>query len=146
MSATFRAIHRYAPLSARKVRPVADLVRGIDVNTAIENLLYVNRRGAPLLLKVLKSAVANAAQEGGVEAKDLHVESARVNEGPLKQRRMRWRPGPMGRAMPIRKRTCHIEVILGVKKQTGKRARRKVGAAEESTAPKPQGGSEGGES
>ena len=143
MSQTFRAIHRFAPMSARKARPVVDLVRGMDANTAIENLLYVNRRASPMLAKVIKSAVANAAQEGGVEAKSLYIAEARVNEGPLKQRRMRWRPGPMGRAMPIRKRTCHIEVTLGVRPESGKRSRRKA-ATEPKSAP--EAGSEGGES
>ena len=107
-------------MSARKARPVVDLVRGEDANTAMETLLYMNRRAAPLLNKVIKSAVASAAQEGGVEAKDLFIRTLRVNEGPLKQRRLRWRPGPMGRAMPIRKRTCHIEVILGVRGEVEK--------------------------
>lgn len=114
MADSFRAIHRYAPMSARKARLVADVVRGHGVNQALETLSYTHRRAAPMLTKVIRSAMANAAQEGGAEARDLYVQSARVNEGPLKQKRMRWRPGPMGRAMPIAKRTCHIEVILGV--------------------------------
>ena len=80
MSTTYRAIHKFAPMSARKARPVVDLVRGLDANSAIEGLLYINRRAAPMLTKVIKSAVANAAQEGGVEAKELFVQSARINE------------------------------------------------------------------
>ena len=119
MSTLYRATHKYAPMSARKARPVVDMVRGLGADAALEQLLYVNRRAATLLGKVIRSAVANAAQEGGVEAKDLFIAAARVNEGPLKQRRMRWRPGPMGRAMPIRKRTCHIQVDLGVHEQAG---------------------------
>lgn len=110
----FRAIHRYAPTPARKARPVAALVRGRGVNDALEELNYLHRRVAPMMTKVIRSAVANAAQEGGVEVANLFIKVARVNDGPLKQRRLRWRPGPMGRAMPIRKRTCHIEVVLGV--------------------------------
>ena len=114
MADTFRAIHRYAPMSARKARDVATAVRGQGVNQALELLAYTHRRAAPLLTKVIRSAIANAAQEGGAEARDLYIAAARINEGPLKQKRMRWRPGPMGRAMPIHKRTCHIEVTLGV--------------------------------
>lgn len=110
----FSALHRYAPMSARKARPVIDLVRGLSVNLALEELEYIPRRAAPMVKKVIQSAVANAGQEGGVEAGELYVKTARINEGPLKQGRMRWRPAPMGRAMPIRKRTCHIEVTLGV--------------------------------
>ena len=128
----FRAIHRYAPMSARKARPVADLVRGLDVNAALEELEYVHRRAGPMVLKVIRSAVANAGQVGGVEASQLFVKAARVNEGPLKQGRLRWRPAPMGRAQPIRKRTCHIEVVLGVHAAAPKRRRKQT---EEAAAP-----------
>jgi len=121
----FRAIHRYAPMSARKAQPVAVLVRGLGVNAALEQLEYVPRRAAPMLTKVIRSAVANAGQEVGVDAGQLFVKSARVNEGPLKQGRMRWRPAPMGRALPIRKRTCHIEVVLGVMAEEPKPRRAK---------------------
>ena len=122
----FRAIHRYAPMSARKARSVADLVSGRGVNDALEELRYVPRRAAPMLFKVIRSAMANAAQEGGVEAGQLFVKSAIINDGPLKQNRLRWRPGPMGRAMPIHKRTCHIEVVLGVRPTTSRRRQRKA--------------------
>lgn len=131
----FRAIHRYAPMSARKARPVAALVRGLDVNAAMEELEYVHRRAAPMVLKVLRSAVANAGQVGGVEAGQLYVKYAFVNEGPLKQGRIRWRPAPMGRAQPIRKRTCHIEVILGVHDAPKKRRKKKAEKPAEEPAP-----------
>ena len=49
----FRATHRYAPMSARKARPVVDLVRGLDVNSAMEELMYITRRAAPMTLKVI---------------------------------------------------------------------------------------------
>jgi large subunit ribosomal protein L22 len=123
----FRAILRYAPMSGRKARPVVDLVRGQKVNDALETLTFIPKRAAPMLAKLIKSAVANAGQEGGVEASELVVTRARVNDGPLKQGRMRWRPAPMGRAQPIRKRTCHIEVVLeaasGAKKPGPRRRR-----------------------
>lgn len=136
----FRAIHRYAPMSARKARPVVDLVRGLSVNEALEELEYIPRRAAPMLRKVIRSAMANAGQEGGVQANELYVMSARVNDGPLKQGRLRWRPAPMGRALPIRKRTCHIEVILGVRVEE-----RPVRGARKSKATEPQPVSEGEE-
>lgn len=124
MSTTFTAIHRHAPISARKARPVADMVRGKGVNEALEILHYVPRRASTLLMKVIRSAMANAAQEGGAEPSELVVSMTRVNDGPLKQKRLRWRPGPMGRAMPIHKRTCHIHVVLEV---TGNKTRRPSG-------------------
>ena len=128
----FRAIHRYAPMSSRKARPVAALVRGLGVNEALEELEYVHRRAAPMLSKVIRSAIANAGQVGGVEASQLFIKTAVVNEGPLKQGRLRWRPAPMGRATPIRKRTCHIEVVLGVNESSkGQRAKKAVAAESE---------------
>jgi len=102
------------------------------VNAALEELEYVHRRAGPMVLKVIRSAVANAGQVGGVEASQLFVKAARVNEGPLKQGRLRWRPAPMGRAQPIRKRTCHIEVVLGVHAAAPKRRRKQT---EEAAAP-----------
>lgn len=128
----FRAMHRYAPMSARKARPVIDLVRGMSVNQALETLYHIPRRAAPMISKVISSAVANAGQEGGVEASELFVATARVNDGPLKQGRLRWRPAPMGRAMPIRKRTCHIVVELGVAESSG--GRRRAGAGTDEAA------------
>ena len=63
-----------------------------------------------MVRKVLASAVANALQNPSVRASRLVVSQAFVNGGPLLQGRMRFRPGPMGRAMPFRRRTCHIHV------------------------------------
>jgi large subunit ribosomal protein L22 len=114
-SPQFRAIHRFAPMSARKARPVADLVRGLSAQDALDELEFIPRRAAPLLKKVIRSAVANAGQVAGLELTQLYVASARIDDGPLKQGRLRFRPGPMGRACPIHKRTFHIEVILVAK-------------------------------
>lgn len=127
---SYRAIHRYAPMSARKARPVANMVKGLGVNEALEVLEYEPKRAASFLSKVLRSAIANAGQTGGVEAGQLLVKSAVVNDGPLKQGRLRWRPAPQGRAMPIRKRTCHIEVVLDVAEPRGGRRSNKAADTE----------------
>ncbi len=123
----YRARLHYAPMASRKAKQVVDLIRGKSVNQALEQLMYINRRAAPMLSKLLKSAVANASQAGAVDVNELFVKYVVANEGPLKQRRMRFRPGPQGRAMPIRKRTTHFELVLSVretKKGGGRRARR----------------------
>jgi large subunit ribosomal protein L22 len=114
-AAEYRAILRYAPFSARKAKPVVDLIRGKSVDQALDELRYVGKRSAPALFKLVESAAANAGQVGGVQAKDLFVKSCCANEGPLKQKRKRFRPGPRGRAMPILKRTAHLEVVLSVR-------------------------------
>ena len=108
----FTARHRFARITARKARLAADLIRGQEVNQAIELLSFSPRRAAVFYLKVLKSAVANASQDENVDVNNLVVTDARADDGPLLQNRLRWRPGPQGRAMPVRKRTSHLTVVV----------------------------------
>jgi large subunit ribosomal protein L22 len=119
---THKAIHRYAQIGPRKVRLVVDLIRGADVNKAFEILRYCPKRAAYFVEKVLRSAVANAAQDPEVNVNRLVVRETFVDSGPLLQGRLRFRPGPMGRAHPIRKRTCHIHVVLGEGAGEGRKA------------------------
>jgi large subunit ribosomal protein L22 len=106
----FVARHRYARLSARKARLAADVIRGLDVNEALEVLQFSPKRSAAFYLKVLRSAMANASQDEDVDVNRLFVSDSRADDGPLHQNRLRWRPGPQGRAMPFRKRTSHLTV------------------------------------
>jgi len=108
----FTARHRFARLTARKARLAADLIRGLDVNRALEVLQFSPRRASVFYLKVLKSAVANASQDENVDVNKLFVSECRADDGPLQQHRLRWRPGPQGRAMPVRKRTSHLTVVV----------------------------------
>ena len=108
----FTARHRYARLTARKARLIADQVRGLDANQALEVLQFAPQRAAAFYLKVLKSAMANASQDENVNVNRLVVRDCRADDGPLLNNRMRWRPGPQGRAMPYRKRTSHLTVVL----------------------------------
>ncbi|MFQ5747978.1 MAG: 50S ribosomal protein L22 [Planctomycetota bacterium] len=113
----FRASHRYAHISARKARPAANLIRGLEINTALQLLEGSLSRGAALFTKVLRSAVANASQNEAVDVNNLIVSDARVDEGPLVHGRARFRPGAMGRAMPIRRRTAHIKVTVSEREE-----------------------------
>ncbi len=108
----FRASHRYAHISAKKARLAANLIRGLDVNRAMEVLRVNQTRGAFFFNKVLASAIANAAQNEAVDVNNLVICEARVDEGPLVHGRARFRPGAMGRAMPIRRRTSHIKLAV----------------------------------
>lgn len=108
----FRASHRYAHISAKKARPAADLIRGLGVNSALEVLRVNQTRGAAMFRKVLASAIANASQNDAVDVNNLIVREARVDEGPLIHGRPRFRPGAMGRAMPIRRRTAHLKLTV----------------------------------
>lgn len=120
----FISSHRYARISPEKVRLVADQVRGLSVDEAMQLLKFSTRRGAHFVDKVLKSAVANADQaidEGRVEdeqlfdMEDLYVHEARVDVGPSFKR---WRPRARGMAYPIIKRTSHIVIKLRPLAQT----------------------------
>ena len=108
----FKASHRYAKMGVRKARLVVDLVRGRTANQALDTLANDRHRASRYVRKVLAAAVANALQNPEVRASRLLVKEAFVNEGPLLQGRMRWRPSAMGRALPFRRRTCHIHVKL----------------------------------
>lgn len=108
-SKEFRAKHRHARITARKARPVADLVRGKFVNDALEQLDFVHRRGSPMIEKVIRSAMANAGQDLDVDVNRLFVSDLRIDEGPTLKR---WRPRAQGRVYPILKRSSHISVVL----------------------------------
>ena len=108
----FKARHRYARVTARKARLTADAIRGKDVNKAMELLQFSPRRASAIYLKVLRSAVANAGQDENVNVNRLFVSEVRADDGPLLNNRLRWRPGPQGRAMPFRKRTSHLTVVV----------------------------------
>ncbi len=126
------ARHRYAKLTARKARLSADLIRGRGVNEAIEILALNSRRASAFYLKVLKSAIANASQNEDVNVNRLYVSDCRADDGPLLQGRLRWRPGPQGRAMPYRKRTSHLTVVLSEREGVEGRSRKADAEASQS--------------
>jgi large subunit ribosomal protein L22 len=104
MTTVFMARHRFARTTARKARLVADMIRGRPVNEALRILQFSPRRAAAFYLGVVRSAVANAAQDEDVDVNRLVVVDSRADDGPLLNDRMRFRPGPQGRAMPFAKR------------------------------------------
>lgn len=106
------ARHRYARISSRKARLVADAIRGRAVNDALEILELLPQRGAAFYKKVLLSAIANASQDESVDVNDLFVSDCRADDGPMLNNRLRYRPGPQGRAMPYAKKTSHLTVIV----------------------------------
>ncbi|MGI6433821.1 MAG: 50S ribosomal protein L22 [Syntrophomonadaceae bacterium] len=104
-----RAIARYLRISPFKARQVADLVRGKDVKEAIGILKYANKRSAPLINKVLKSAVANAEHNYDMDSDELFVAAIYIDEGPIMKR---MQPRGYGRADVRRHRTSHVTVVL----------------------------------
>ncbi len=104
-----RAVAKYIRMSPRKVRLVADLVRGRDVPEALVMLRFLPKAAARPVEKVIRSAVANAEDTYGVSSEDLFVASITADEGPTLKR---GQPGPRGRFKPILKRSTHITVML----------------------------------
>lgn len=104
-----KAIHRYARSSAQKARLVADQVRGLPVEKALNLLKFSPRHGAALIYKVLASAIANAENNEGADVDSLKVSTIMIDEGPSMKRVF---PRAKGRADRIVKRTCHITVVV----------------------------------
>ena len=105
----YPASHMYAHVTPRKARLVVDMVRGLNVNTALDALQFSPQRTAGLLRAVIQSALANAGQAQGVNLNKLVLAQAYVNEGP---RIKRGRPVARGRHHRIIKCTSHIHVVL----------------------------------
>lgn len=104
------AKHKYARISAQKVRPFADLIRGETADEALNILRYHPNRGARMLEKVLQSAMANAQDRRAHNPNRLIVTDVRIDGGPSSRR---WRAKARGMSMTIIKRTSHITVELG---------------------------------
>jgi len=102
-------------VSPRKVRLVADLVRGRKIDDALAQLKFAEKKSAPIIAKLLKSAAANAKSNSKTtEESDLYVSEIRVDEGRVLKR---WRPKWRGMAHQIMKRTSHISVKLSEKEK-----------------------------
>ena len=139
-----RAVARYVRISPYKVRQVLDLIRGYDAERAQEILKFCERDAAIVVGKLLASAIANAEHDHAMVADELFVSACYADEGPTLKR---WRPRARGRATRIRKRTCHITLLVSrlpdrelqerrarrAQGVTGDRRRRRTGGAEAET-------------
>lgn len=103
------AIAKYVRISPLKVNYICREIRGKQVDEALNILRFTNKKGARLLEDVLKSAIANAENNNGLDRNDLYVKRAYANDGPTMKR---WRPKAKGAAYPILKRTSHIGVVV----------------------------------
>jgi large subunit ribosomal protein L22 len=107
----WRSSYRYAPMSARKARLVTEMITGLGVQEAMDVLKFTRKRAAPIIDKVLRSAVADA-DEQQADVDNLYVSSARVDDAGIRVGTKRWIPKDRGRAHPIRKKACHIQVTV----------------------------------
>ncbi|MFO7738255.1 MAG: 50S ribosomal protein L22 [Desulfatiglandaceae bacterium] len=107
-----RAAAKFVRISPRKVRLIMDQIRGKRVGDALNLLSFAPQRGARIVKKLINSAVANAAQNSGVDVDSLYILRIYADAGPTLKR---WRPRALGRATRIRKRTSHLTVVLDEK-------------------------------
>ena len=108
----FKAQLKFSRIAPRKVRLVCGLIQGMDVEAAKDQLSSLPNRASDIVLKILNSAISNA--KGKKTEQDLMIKSTFVNEGPVLKR---WMPRAFGRASQILKRTSHITIALGEKKE-----------------------------
>jgi len=106
---SYKATHRFARISVRKVRPLLDLVRGKYADDALDILKYMPHRGARMIEQVVKSAMANAEDKGERNVGDLVISEICGDGGPMFKRLM---PRARGMAYMIRRRSCHINIHL----------------------------------
>ena len=128
-----RAQAKWVRMSARKARIVLDHIRGRTVPEARTILAFTPRAAATDIEKVLRSAVANAEANNGLDGDDLVVESAYADEGPTLKR---WKPRARGRVNQIRKRTCHVTLVLAEAPEGETPRRRRTKAAQPAEEPK----------
>jgi large subunit ribosomal protein L22 len=104
-----KAILKYAKVTPRKVRRVAPLIKGKKAGDALINLRFLPHKGAQVVAKVLRSAMANAEQKKVADPETMKVKNLLVDQGPTMKR---MKPRAMGRSDIIRKRTSHITLVL----------------------------------
>ena len=103
---------RFVRIAPRKARLVADLIRGKGSEEALNILTFTKKAAAKIIIKLLKSAVANATQKKTIDIDRLYVKQITVDQGPTMKR---YQPRALGRATMIRKRTSHINIVLDEK-------------------------------
>jgi len=108
---------RYLRMTPMKCRRVIDLVRGMDVQEALDQLRFQPQAASEPIAKVIASAAANAEHNKQLDRSGLYISQAYVDEGPTLKR---FRPRAQGRAFRIRKRTSHITVVVSTRPSDGK--------------------------
>ena len=109
---------RHYHAAPRKIRLVIDVIRGLDIDKALAQLQYINKRPVIAVTKLLNSAIANAVNNFSLKRDNLYIRKAFVDQGPALKR---WRPRAHGRAARIRKFTSHVTLILDEKIESKKK-------------------------
>jgi len=122
-----KAKAKYVRIAPRKVRLVAGVIRGLDVELALQKLAIMDQRAVTPISKLLKSAVASAEHNFELAKENLFIETITVNDGPTYYR---WMQKAFGRATPLRRRTSIVDIVLAEKSPTDKKKTGKKGNKE----------------
>lgn len=114
--------NKFIKMSSKKLRLVANLIRGLETNNALNQLKFVNKRAAEPIAKLLKSAIASAEHDYEFDKNNLFVKEIRIDEGGMLKR---WTPKAHGSATPLRKRISHITIVISELKDSGKTGAKK---------------------
>jgi len=107
---------KHLKVSPRKTRIVVDVVRGMEVDKALDQLKFVNKKVTKPIEKLINSCISNAEHNFELDRSNLFIKKIKVDEGPTLHR---WMPRAFGRATPIRKRTSHVNLVLAEIKDSG---------------------------
>jgi large subunit ribosomal protein L22 len=118
---------KHLRMSPRKARLVIDVIRKMPVLTALDQLKFVNKLAAQPIAKLIRSAIANAENTYSLERNNLYIKEFRSDEGVMLKR---WMPRAHGRATSIRKRGCHLSLVLAEIKESGQKEKKVVKAAD----------------
>ncbi|NLZ74832.1 50S ribosomal protein L22 [Candidatus Falkowbacteria bacterium] len=122
-----KASLKHLRMSPRKTRLVIDVIRKMPVNAALDQLKFINKRAAAPIAGLVKSAVANAVNTYNLEADNLYIKEIRSDEAATLKR---WMPKAHGRATSIRKRGCHLSIVIAEIKESGKAEKKVVKTAD----------------
>lgn len=122
-----KASLKHLRMSPRKARLVIDVIRSMPVTTALDQLKFINKKATDPIASLVNSAIANAVNTYSLEADNLYIKEIRSDEGVMLKR---WMPRAHGRATSIRKRGCHLNIILAEIKESGKKEKKVVKTAD----------------
>lgn len=122
-----KASLKHLRMSPRKIRLVIDVIRKMPVLLALDQLKFINKKAAGPVVKLLRSAIANAQNTYSLSDDNLYIKEIRSDEGVMLKR---WMPRAHGRATSIRKRGCHLSLVLAEIKESGKKEKKVVKAAD----------------
>ena len=122
-----KASLKHLRMSPRKARLVIDVIRKMPVTTALDQLKFINKKATDPIACLVNSAIANAVNTYSLEVDNLYIKEIRSDEGVMLKR---WMPRAHGRATSIRKRGCHLNIILAEIKESGKKEKKVVKTAD----------------